>query len=247
MFWLLSGPSGFTCWISFALVFSFMYCCVQMCCLLDIHLLIGRINGEKTGEFTCIANQGTSIVDYNIASSDLFKNISSFHVEDRDESVHYPLKCISSFPAPAQEIHLEDHACDPRIKYSWDESKIDTFMTKFRERYNSQYDRILFAFNENVEDASNMFIKLFYSAADCMRVGRAGSRTNRNIFASKPWWDTVCESFKNRKMQALRLFRTMGNMINLADYLSLRNNYKNVCRNKKHEYENKQRQKLVDS
>ena len=92
-----------------------------------------------------------------------------------------------------------------------------------------------------------MFIKLFYSAADCMRVGGAGSRTNRNIFASKPWWDTVCESFKNRKMQALRLFKTMGNMINLADYLSLRNNYKNLCRNKKHEYKNKQRQKLVDS
>ena len=126
-------------------------------------------------------------------------------------------------------------------------SKIDTFMTKFRERYNSQYDRILIAINENVEDASNMFIKLFYSAADCMRVGRAGSRTNRNIFASKPWWDTVCESFKTRKMQALRLFKTMGNMINLADYLSLRNNYKNLCRNKKHEYKNKPRQKLVDS
>ena len=133
---------------------------VQMCCLLDIHLLNGRINGDKKGEFTCIANQGTSIVDYNIASSDLFKNISLFHVEDRDESVHYPLKCILSLPAPAQEIHLEDHACDPRIKYSWDESKIDTLKTKFRERYNSQYDRILFAINEIVEDASNMFIEL---------------------------------------------------------------------------------------
>ena len=94
-------------------------------------------------------------------------------------------------------------------------------MTKFREGFNSQYDRILFAINENVEDASNMFIELFCSATDCMRVGQAGSRTNRNIFASKPWWDTVCESFRNRKMQALRLFRTMGNMINLADYLNI--------------------------
>ena len=25
MFWLLSGPPGFTCWISFALVFNFMF------------------------------------------------------------------------------------------------------------------------------------------------------------------------------------------------------------------------------
>ena len=26
MLWLLSGPPGFTCWISFSLVFSFIYC-----------------------------------------------------------------------------------------------------------------------------------------------------------------------------------------------------------------------------
>ena len=167
-------------------------------------------------------------------SSDLFKNISLFHVEDRDESVHYPLKCILSLPVPAQELHLEEHACDPRVKYSWDESKIDSFMTKFRERYNSQYDRILFTINENVEDASNMFIELFCSAAV-------------NSFACKPWWDTVCESFRNRKIQALRLLRIMGNMINLAEYLNIRNNYKDLCRNIKREYENKQRQKLVDS
>ena len=60
---------------------------------------------------------------------------------------------------------MEEHACDPRVKCSWDESKIDSFITKFRERYNSQYDRILFTINENVEDASNMFIELFCSAA----------------------------------------------------------------------------------
>ena len=48
-------------------------------------------------------------------------------------------------------------------------------------------------------------------------------------------------------MQALRLLRIMGNMINLAEYLNIRNNYKDLCRNIKREYENKQRQKLVDS
>ena len=55
----------------------------------------------------------------------------------------WPFECSVIFlhvfrlPAPAQEIHLEDHACDPCMKYSLDESKIDTFMTKCREGYNS--------------------------------------------------------------------------------------------------------------
>ena len=43
-------------------------------------------------------------------------------------------------------------------------------------------------------------------------------------------------------MQALRLLRIMDNMINLAEYLNIRNNYKDLCRNIKREYENKQRQ-----
>ena len=34
MLWLFSGPPGFTCWISFALVFSFMYCWVLIFALI---------------------------------------------------------------------------------------------------------------------------------------------------------------------------------------------------------------------
>ena len=42
--WLLSGPPGFTCWISFAQVFSFMYCWVPYHCFisflcLDLYVL----------------------------------------------------------------------------------------------------------------------------------------------------------------------------------------------------------------
>ena len=35
-FWLLSGPPGFACWISFAPVFSFMYCFISFYILIYI-------------------------------------------------------------------------------------------------------------------------------------------------------------------------------------------------------------------
>ena len=39
MLWLLSGPLEFTCWISFAPVFSFMYCSVLFFPSSPLHVL----------------------------------------------------------------------------------------------------------------------------------------------------------------------------------------------------------------
>ena len=91
-----------------------------------------------------------------------------------------------------------------------------------------------------------MILQLFYSAAVHMRVGKK-NLLNRSPSTNKPWWDAVCESMGNRKMQALRLFRTVSNRSNLSRYLTLRNTFKGVCRNKKQTYENEQKKKLVDS
>lgn len=70
---------------------------VQLWCLLNVHLLNGRVNGDEKGEFTCIANDGVNIVDYNIASTELFESISYFHIEDRDDSVYFPLNYVFFF------------------------------------------------------------------------------------------------------------------------------------------------------
>ena len=39
MFWLLSGPPGFTCWISFAPVFSFIISLFYLFLYLDLYVL----------------------------------------------------------------------------------------------------------------------------------------------------------------------------------------------------------------
>ena len=39
MLWLLSGPPGFTCWVSFALVFSFLIFALSPFLYLDLYVL----------------------------------------------------------------------------------------------------------------------------------------------------------------------------------------------------------------
>ena len=45
---------------------------IELCCTFNIHILNGRRFDDKEGHFTCFANNGTSVVDYMIASTTLF-------------------------------------------------------------------------------------------------------------------------------------------------------------------------------
>ena len=56
-------------------------------------MLNGSIFDDVEGNITCIANDGMSIFDYIIASSNLFEKFSSFTVDNYDVSDHFPLKC----------------------------------------------------------------------------------------------------------------------------------------------------------
>ncbi|MCG7879744.1 MAG: endonuclease/exonuclease/phosphatase family protein [Candidatus Thiodiazotropha endolucinida] len=50
---------------------------LQMCKTYAIHIFNGRLHQDQKGHFTCIANDGASIVDYMVGSTCLF-NICSF-------------------------------------------------------------------------------------------------------------------------------------------------------------------------
>ena len=54
-------------------------------------MLNGRLFDDVDGNSNCISNNGMSIVDYIIASSNLFDKFSSFIVDDVSD--HFPLKC----------------------------------------------------------------------------------------------------------------------------------------------------------
>ena len=57
---------------------------MELCYLFDVHILNGRTTGDINGEITCTTNESCNIVDYNIASSDLFKHVERFSVENMD-------------------------------------------------------------------------------------------------------------------------------------------------------------------
>ena len=77
----------------------------ELCCIFDMHIINGCLFDVSEGNFTCIANDGASVVDYNIASSNLFSKISYFTIEDHDESVHFPIYCQFRFPRQSRLMY----------------------------------------------------------------------------------------------------------------------------------------------
>ena len=55
---------------------------IELCCEYDVHMLNGRLFDDIEGNITCTANDGRSIVDYIIASSNLFELFSTFAVDN---------------------------------------------------------------------------------------------------------------------------------------------------------------------
>ena len=53
-----------------------------------------------------------------------------------------------------------------------DDLKSISFLNKFRDTLNNNYDRIVTSINENIEEANTMFLQLSYSAAEFTKVGK---------------------------------------------------------------------------
>ena len=66
---------------------------LDLCCTHNIHVLNGRLFDDKNGEITCVANGGSSVVDYILASTTLFESFQQFKIGYEDFSDHFPLNC----------------------------------------------------------------------------------------------------------------------------------------------------------
>ena len=116
---------------------------IDLCCTFDIHIMNGRLFDDRDGNITCTSGNGWSVVDYNIASTDLFKYATYFCVLDRSESDHFPIQCSFSFPtaqivSPRITRTIEYHNISSSYQtdsFKWDENKKQTFIAIFSLKF----------------------------------------------------------------------------------------------------------------
>ncbi len=52
----------------------------DICCIYGIHALNGRLFNDSKGNFTCVTHNGASVIDYMLASSELFSYFCDFGI-----------------------------------------------------------------------------------------------------------------------------------------------------------------------
>lgn len=227
---------------------------IELCKNFSVHIVNGRNIKDQLGEITCIANNGSSIVDYFIASSNLFQYITEFEVGKRSESVHFPLHCkltfqLNSFsetegsPNPDNNTinqHLSHEALE---KYRWDENKKNMFLDEFKLILNDLKSRLMITVGQNLSETLDIITSMYHKAAECIKVPRRRGNSKRNEL----WWDTECDSIKKQKYISLRKFRQLNTSESLNDYKGIRNRFKYVCKQKKETLQANNRQELINS
>ena len=219
---------------------------IELCCTFNVHILNGRRFGDKEGHFTCFANNGTSVVDYMIASTTLFPKITHFKVDDFDISDHLPIFCkLTLYESQRNETvnDTQDNEIIAWEKYKWNPEKKDVFLAKFRDNFR------IFQNNFENEDVSLVsllpeFIHVLQKSAENMKY-----RTKQNkIVTSQPkWWDTECEQAKRIKNFLLRNFRQSNTIASLEEYLYQRKTFKSLVKSKKINLKRKNKQNLINS
>ncbi|CAG2248789.1 unnamed protein product [Mytilus edulis] len=105
---------------------------LDFCICNQIRILNGRILGNSTGKHTCFKYNGCSVVDYVLASEQLFCNIlymcvSDFKATFSDCHCKLSFKLLASFTNENIYSNLKDFP----TRYEWNEEKLISFQNAF--------------------------------------------------------------------------------------------------------------------
>lgn len=217
---------------------------IELCCTYGIHVLNGRLFKDIEGNFTCTANNGTSIVDYMIASTQLFQHFTDFGIGELDQSDHFPLFCCIHLEFNMQDNNAlcSQDGLETWAKFKWKPEFKMSYITKFRTSV-TQFENNL---NETqpeflVSVLPNFIDIIKKSAVDMLCTSKT------RVYSQPPWFDHNCRIAKRDKHRALRQYRLTNTRYHLNTYKNFRNKFKNICRNKKYVYSKYKRKTLMSS
>ena len=210
---------------------------IDLCNILKLVPLNGNAEGDKEGNFTFVGDQGTSVVDYVLVSSDIFVNDGfCFHVHtDRVESKHLPIH----LSLPIAEKNLSTNKSkqvitNSFIQFKWDRERADEFVSKVTDETSVEsFDYATSMIDICIETALDIFNKTIQRAAECMkRTVRLQSGQRHN----KRWYDRECIEKKRLARKASRLYHKTDLPNDRTDYVRKRNDYSSTIREKNRTY-----------
>jgi exonuclease III len=188
----------------------------DLCIQSRLRILNGRLIGDSTGRFTCHRPQGSSVVDFMIASEELLDRLKYFQVHDKltlsDHcKISTLLACNIIKPTILNPIHLSPLP----YRYTWNPDSPTAYQDALtspdiQKELNSLYtyfDTKLGLDEERINNAVERITKIFHQVAD--KSLRKKTQNNTHTKKNKPWFNKTLSNLRqnvNKKGTLLTQF-----------------------------------------
>lgn len=217
---------------------------IEFITILNLNPLNGNCDSDKNGEFTFENEQGSSVIDYCLLSSDLRDSSKfCFHVNTtRIESSHSPIEFSVLVKTKNDKIRTQQKYY---TKLTWDPDKKSDFI----EQMESEITKVaLVSASEHIETNINLAIESFNStihkAAKTMEK-RVKINTGQTTTANNKWFDKECESKKHAATTAKKVKNKSGKIDDKTEFFKLNTEYKRTRREKRLSYKRRTKDELL--
>lgn len=225
---------------------------IDMCIELNMHITNGRFAGDEKGEFTFINQNGCSVIDYGVMSTELFSLVHDFAVLTMDVGCHFPILCTLKCHKDVYNGNV-DVPVHSYYRCKWCDENKSLFMSNL-----GQSDATCALDNVNdmctnggsVDDIVEKFNNVLYCAGKHMFYkcgGKHIKKSNSKKDVQPRYWDRECDELKMEKYRLLNVYRRGNAKTSLHRYLDAKKEFKITIKKKRKLYESKLRCELEES
>ncbi len=214
---------------------------LDLCSSSGLFILNGRITGDESGECTCLANGGSSLVDYMVASPALFDCATSLVVHTCSlfcgkggDSDHRPLSLNLQLPWQHVSPTISNSRADIR-RFKYDASKCTQYCQHLQQQIAQCTAQM--SVTNNVDMAVQLLHDYICNVVAAMH-GCPAARTSTTQHRHQPWFDIECRS-KHKEVSAYAKLHPNNHLAH-----EWKKQFKQLLRHKKRTYKKQQGRQL---
>ena len=174
---------------------------IKLCNNHNFRIANGQIPGDRIGNFTCFNNDDTSVVDYVLAKSPIYKNMTQFKVlPPVFDSKHTPI--TTTLKASGVTIQKKKLSNPPKVYKCDDQGTtlfrshiiIETAKYHINTLCNQLKDNNL---TSNIQKTAKLFVNFLNDGAAKTLKKNQKQKAKKRL--TKPWYNNFCESQKKKK------------------------------------------------
>lgn len=235
---------------------------LDMCKQTGLRIMNGRVGGDTgIGHYTFVGSRGSSVVDYVIASQELFKFVKHFEVQEPNILSDHCLINFSFQFHEERELNTQSEDYERFSgKYIWSENfkenftgilsqnettkKLETLNLKIANcRENEGISTCISEFTNLIENiASPIFKRTNYRNND-----KSAEKVNFSDVKENPWFDEKCNEKKHVFSFMLNKYRDSKSDTDRINMVKARSEYKSMIRKCRYEYDKEKTSRFINA